>query len=40
MCTCENQLQPHDPIPEVCPDPDRNVWEFLDGPEEDPDGGE
>jgi len=21
MCTCENQLLPHDPIPDVCPEP-------------------
>ena len=20
MCTCSNQLLPHDPIPDVCPD--------------------
>ena len=22
MCTCDNQLLPHDPLPGVCPEPE------------------
>ena len=37
MCTCDNQLQPHDPLPNVC-DVDEEWQLILDQAKEDSDG--